>query len=236
MDGAPSYLPLTNPPLLQGGSPGTSTTPSMAASTSSAAASSSGTSPQDPPGSAAGGCPCRANLMLAIPKVKRAVRERRTDEVFKVTRDVMRTFQELIDCARCRISCTDLICIMALFQHTEPAFEHIAKVDLAGGIRVSIGAYQVQVADGANLRRMLVMDLVRQASSLLDSLSSMRLKISAAPPEQPCRLGKINLNYLSVVIDGFRSVLRSVEELVDDTGLDSSALMGELVPAVTTIN
>lgn len=77
-------------------------------------------------------CQCRAGLALLIPKARAAVQagrrgKERLDNIFTVTGDVIRRCQEIVRCTGCHVNCTDLICIMAVFQEADICFEYLAK-------------------------------------------------------------------------------------------------------------
>ena len=176
-------------------------------------------------------CQCRASLMLPVPKVKSAMQERpkpRLDRVFQVTGEVIRICQDMIDCASCQVSCTDLVCILAVFQQTNTCFEYIAQADpAAGAIKVSVGEYKVSMVNDVKLRRMLVMDLIKQANTVLDSLSSLGQNMFPSQLAMPGRLSRINLDYLQKVIENFKSHLRSITDSLDETGFESVGMLRE---------
>lgn len=154
--------------------------------------------------------------MLVVPKVKTALDEQQTDQVFKVTGDVIKSCQNIMECAVCEVKCTDLICILSVLQHTDACFEFVAKAKLASGIKVSIGNYEASGIDEARLRHMLVTDLVRQTHVLLDSISGARQRMSVKFSAR-CRpgLARVNLDYLKAVVEDFRNVLASVTESLE---------------------
>jgi hypothetical protein len=135
------------------------------------------------------------------------------DEVFKVTREAIQSCQDMIDCTRCQISCSDLITILVVFQHTDACFAHIAKVDLAHAVTVSIGEYKVTITNDIKPRQMLVMDLGRQANTLLDSIASVERGL-ASEPCPATRLNEANGEYLKKVRDACRTNLQSAIDSV----------------------
>jgi hypothetical protein len=166
-------------------------------------------------------CQCQANLMLRVPDVKNVMDEKpepRLDKVFKVTGDMIQSCQDIINCASCEISHADLVCIMAVFQHTDKCFDYIAKCDLANAfIKVSVGEYQVSLMNDLKLRRMLVMDLVQKARELLSSLSALGQKLLLSQPSAG-RLNKINLEYLREVVQNSETYLRKITNSCDKEG------------------
>lgn len=158
--------------------------------------------------------------MVFIPLVSNAMQEEpepRLDRVFQVTEDVIRGCQDMIDCASCQVSCTDLICILAVFQQTSTCFEYIARVDpVAGAFKVSVGKYKISIANDVNLRRMLVMDLVQSANTILDSSSSLIRNMFPSQPALLCCLSRTNLDYLQQVIKNLKAFLQSIAESLDD--------------------
>ena len=143
--------------------------------------------------------------------------EPRLDRMFQVIEDVIRGCQDMIDCVSCQVSCTDLICILAVFQQTSTCFEYIARVDpVAGAFQVSVGKYKASIPNDVNVRRMLVMDLVKSANTILDSSNSLVRKMFPSQPALLCRLSRSNLDYLQQVIKSFKAFLQSIVESLDD--------------------
>ncbi|PQE17101.1 hypothetical protein CJF30_00003814 [Rutstroemia sp. NJR-2017a BBW] len=162
-------------------------------------------------------CQCRSRLSLYIPKITFIMEEKpapKLDEVFKVTRAVIQSCQDMIDCTRCQITCSDLLCILVVFQHTDACFGHIAKADLSHPVTISIGQYKVTVTNDTTPRQMLVMDLGRQANTLLDSIASVEQRLSSSPCAAN-RLNEANGEYLRKVKDAFRTNLQLVIDSVD---------------------
>jgi hypothetical protein len=151
--------------------------------------------------------------MRRVPDVKGVMEENpepRLDKVFKVTGDMIQSCQDIMNCSSCEISHADLVCIMAVFQHTDNCFDYIAKCDLANAfIKVSVGEYQVSLLSDLKLRRMLVIDLVQKAKELLSSLSSLGQQLFLSRPDAG-RLNKINLDYLQEVVQNSEGYLRRI--------------------------
>jgi hypothetical protein len=168
-------------------------------------------------------CLCRARLALLSPKIHRAAQEKRLDEVFKVTGDIIKNAKSILDCTNCQVSWPDLICILSVFQQTNICWEHITKMDFFGSIKVSVGMYEVPLADNAELRRMLIVDLIKQATFLLESLHSLGQNLSLLQQEHG-RLTQINLSYLQAVVENFKSVFQSVLSSVDAPRAESTGL------------
>jgi len=141
------------------------------------------------------------------------MQEKQLDEVVKGTRKVVEGFQDIVDCTGCKITCTDLICIMAAFQQTDTCFEYIVKADLDSAIKMSLGGYEVPIND-PKLRGMIVMTLIHQAISVLDAISSKGQRMIQMLCT-PSPLAQINIGYLETVIGDFRNVLRRVADLAD---------------------
>jgi hypothetical protein len=165
-------------------------------------------------------CQCRENLAALVPRLANAMNERRLDEVFKSTGDVLRGCRDVVECSACSISCTDLICTMSVFQHTDTCFRYIAKPDLDGAITMSFGGYDVPVND-SKLRAMLVMNLIQEATTVLDAISTkgQTMLRNLCPPGP---LAQANIGYLDTVIRDFRAVLRLVADEVDKSGSRSA--------------
>lgn len=90
-------------------------------------------------------CQCRRGLAQLIPNARAALQELHLDEVFRVTSDVLRRCEGIVGCGACSVNCTDLICIMAVFQEVDGCFEYVAKGDIDGAIKVSMGSYDAEV-------------------------------------------------------------------------------------------
>ncbi|ORY70430.1 uncharacterized protein BCR38DRAFT_503988 [Pseudomassariella vexata] len=173
----------------------------------------------------ASSCLCRANLMLLLPIVTSAMRDKRLDEIFKVTSEMMRGCQDLVDCTTCQVSCTDLLMMMTILQETSCCFEYIARSDLDGAVKITFGGYEVSSND-AKFRAMLVMDLVQRASTVLTSINSNCRSKVAELGDEPCTLAQANIAYLDATIGHFRSMLRCVAGYVTDS-VDKSASASE---------
>jgi hypothetical protein len=156
-------------------------------------------------------CPCREGLAILIPNAYAALAERRTDQVFKVTGDVIRTCRAITKCALCEMRCADLICITAVFQEADKCFDYFAQVRQEDGndapVTVHVGAYDVPVGDSRTWKDLLVKDLVRQARALLDELSAKGQSLLGGVDPGMCRLAEINIRYLEMVIANSRENL-----------------------------
>ncbi|TEY29567.1 hypothetical protein BOTCAL_0941g00010 [Botryotinia calthae] len=162
-------------------------------------------------------CQCRSQLTLFIPKITSVMEESPTpklDSVFKATREVIQSCQDMIDCTSCQLSCSDLMCLLVVFQHTDACFTHISKVDLTHATTVSIGGYEVSITDDIRPRQMLVMDLGRQANTLLDSITAVEETLAASPCAAN-RLNEVNSEFLKNVKDAFRANLQAVTDSVN---------------------
>lgn len=166
-------------------------------------------------------CQCRGGLAQLIPNARTALQERRLDGVFRVTRDVLRRCEGIVGCGACSVNCTDLICIMAVFQEVDGCFEYVAKGDSGGAIKVSMGSYEVEIGaddqDAREWRRMLVTQLVRRAHRLLDLISA-RGQEMLRQLDPGCRLGRVNINYLETVIGNSRENLHNVLDSLEKAG------------------
>ncbi|KAB5554873.1 hypothetical protein GE09DRAFT_1222342 [Coniochaeta sp. 2T2.1] len=58
----------------------------------------------------------------------------------------------------------DLVCIVSVFQQTAGCLGYITKSMVHSTVKVSVGDYEISVADDATTKRMLVLNLVNQAS------------------------------------------------------------------------
>lgn len=166
-------------------------------------------------------CQCRAGLAQLIPNARAALRERRLDGVFRVTSDVIRRCEGIVGCGVCSINCTELICIMAVFQEADACFDYVAKGDIDDAIQLSMGSYEVGIGVGdrdvEQWRRMLVSQLVRRAHRLLDSISAKGQEMLRLL-DPACRLGRVNIDYLEAVIRNSRVNLHLIMERLEEVG------------------
>lgn len=166
-------------------------------------------------------CQCRAELSQLIPSARAALRERRLDEVFRVTSDVIQQCEGIVGCGACSVNCTELICIMAVFQEVDGCFEYVATGELDGPIKVSIGSYEVEIGmnyqDAQEWRIMLVVQVVRRAERLLDSISATGQDM-LRQLDPGCRLGRVNIDYLETVIANSRENLQHIVRRLEKTG------------------
>ncbi|KAJ5726116.1 uncharacterized protein N7483_007473 [Penicillium malachiteum] len=165
-------------------------------------------------------CQCRLNMMMNIPKLDCAIQEipkPQLDKMFKVTGDVIRSCQESTRCG-CYVGPVDLVCIMTVFEQTAACFDYIAKSGFDGTVKVGIGNYCVSMIDDASLKRMLVLDLVKQANELLDSVSEIAQNMLVAQNEpgvkrmgrSPACLNQLNMDYVRQAIDSFKKLFRLI--------------------------
>lgn len=166
-------------------------------------------------------CQCRAGLSQLIPSARTALRGRRLDGVFRVTSEVIHQCEDIVSCEACSVNCTELICIMAVFQEVDGCFEYVAMGEIDGSIKVSMGSYEVEIEvgdqDPQEWRRMLVTQLVRRAERLLDSISA-RGQDMLRQLDPGCRLGRVNINYLETVISNSRENLQHVVQRLGKAG------------------
>lgn len=106
------------------------------------------------------------------------------------------------------------MCLLVVFQHTDACFTHISKADLTHATTISIGDYEVSITNDIRPRQMLVMDLGRQANTLLDSIAAVERGLAASPCAAN-RLNKVNSEFLKNVKDAFRANLQAVTDSVN---------------------
>lgn len=160
--------------------------------------------------------------MLLLPSVTAAMRDSRLDQIFKVTGEVIKGCQDIVDCSTCQVTCTDLLLMMSVLQETHACFDYIAKSDMDGAVKVSFGGYEVS-SNNTELRAMLVMDLVQRADKLLTSIGSKGQSMVEKLSE-PCCQAQANIAYLEATITHFRTILRCVTSYV--TMAESSPVCG----------
>ena len=102
---------------------------------------------------------------------------------------------------------------MAVFQEADICFDYIAKGDIDRAINVSMGSYEMAVddQDAKEWRKMLVLQLVRRANELLDSISAKGDDM-LRNLDPGCRLGRVNVQYLKAVIGNSREGFREIVE------------------------
>ncbi|XWW92246.1 hypothetical protein V2A60_000169 [Cordyceps javanica] len=175
-------------------------------------------------------CPCRVNLIAHVPRLESIMQEKpkpRLDEVLSVTEDVIRSCQAIVGCAQCEVGPVDLVSVLTVFQQTASCFNHIANASVDGTIRLGVGAYKVSLTDDMLFKRMLVVNLVRQANALLDSLTSLGQGLFLSPrPQQPrvmnrspACLNQLNLSYLREVVTSFKSFFLLITDASEDQEL-----------------
>jgi hypothetical protein len=158
-------------------------------------------------------CQCRGNLATMLPRVNKAMQEKQSDAVFRGTQQVVDGFQNLINCTHCKMACTDLICIMAIFQQTDIFFEYIATSNADGAINMSFGGYEIPIND-PKLRAVLVLSLIHQAISVLDAISSKgRQMLESLCTPSP--LAQANVGHIDKATEESKSVLRGIADVVD---------------------
>jgi hypothetical protein len=90
--------------------------------------------------------------------------------------------------------------------------------------QVTIGGYEISVADDATCKRMLVSNLVKQASTLLDTMirlgQDQLLQSQKQPGSQPRRMDRspaclkqVTLEYVREVVANFRKFFRLITVL-----------------------
>lgn len=139
-----------------------------------------------------------------------------------MTSHVIQQCEGVVGCGSCRVNCTELICIMAVFQEVDGCFEYVAMGESDGPIKVSMGSYEVEVGvrdqDALEWRRMLVTQLVRRADRLLDSISATGQDVLRRL-DPGCRLGRVNIDYLETVIANSRGNLQYIVERLGEAGM-----------------
>lgn len=164
--------------------------------------------------------------MTHIPNLEATIQELprpQLDKMFKVTGDVIQSCQESTRCG-CYVGPVDLVCIMTVFEQTAACFDYIAKSGFDGTVKVGIGSYCVSLADDASLKRMLVLDLVKQANELLDSLGALAQNMfivqngpgTKRMGRSPACLNQLNLDYVREAIASFRKLFRLIADFFGD--------------------
>lgn len=162
--------------------------------------------------------------MFCLPKITDAMQDKRLDEVFKVTGDLTKRCQEVMDCQTTQVSCTDLLLVVTALQEIHPCFDYIAKSDLGSAVQVSFGGYEVSLSDG-NLRAMLVMDLVQRANTVLTTVSSKGQTMINELGELSC-LARANIAYLEATISHLKTILRCTASYIEEGSYNGGSAFG----------
>ncbi|KAH6652738.1 hypothetical protein BKA67DRAFT_606054 [Truncatella angustata] len=174
-------------------------------------------------------CQCRARLMMQIPSLEDIMRQLpkpRLDQMMKITGEIIKGCNSAVSCSHCRIGPVDLVCILTAFQQTASCFNRITKSGLDDNIQIGIGEYQIQLNDDPGLKCALVMNLVRQANTLLDALDNLGENMSLAEnstgrgavSRSPACLNQLNLQYVQEVVFNFRKLFRLMSNVFEDRG------------------
>lgn len=170
-------------------------------------------------------CQCRAGLGQLTSNARAALAEWRLDEVFRVTRNIIQECEGIFNCTVCSVNCTDLICIVAVFQEADVCFDRLVEDGTDNSIHISMGSYEIGIEaddqDAPQWRRMLVTQLVRRAHRLLDSISG-RGQDMLRMLDPACRLGRVNISYLEAVVGNSRENLQRVMERIEELGTRES--------------
>lgn len=173
-------------------------------------------------------CRCRVNIMLFPPRATRAIKEKRLDTIFNVTREMMKGCQDLMDCESCDVGCADLFLMMTILQETSGCFQYIAKSNLKSAVKVSFGDYEI-TSENAQFRSVLVTDLVQRATAVLASISAKCSSEIEEVDDAQCDLARANITYLETTIDYFKSVLRCVTDYVATSPVGSGSAIAHLM-------
>jgi hypothetical protein len=158
-------------------------------------------------------------VLTLVPRVNTAMQGRQLDEVFKGMQRVVDSFQDMVQCVECNITCVDLICIMTVFQQTGAGFEYIAKADPCSAINMTFGGREVPI-DDPKLRAMLITSLIYQANTVLDAIRAkgQHMLRTLCPPSS---IAQTNIGHLETVIEDFRNVLRRMAETAGKSAFTS---------------
>jgi hypothetical protein len=161
-------------------------------------------------------CGCRDKLAKSIERLNDAMLNNKMDDIFHVTSEFMRSCQGIIDCNLCTIGCTDLVCLITLFQQTEVCFHYIAAGDPKQQlIKLQFGDTFVAVSD-PRMRLMAVMNLVQQATNVVNAIGN-RGKNMLDALSNPSQLALTNIGYLNTTISDIKGVLDQVVAVAKQT-------------------
>ncbi|KAF2877955.1 hypothetical protein BDV95DRAFT_588954 [Massariosphaeria phaeospora] len=169
-------------------------------------------------------CRCRDSLGVLLPEINTAIQGNHLDEVFKVTLKVVNGSQAIVDCTECQITCTDLICLMAVFQRTDPCFEYIATAEQDTGLTMSFGGYEVPIND-PKLRAVLVIALLHEAETVLDAISA-KGQYMLRTMCRPTVMARANISYLDIAVTEFKEVLGKVADSVNSVSSSTKSQSG----------
>lgn len=169
------------------------------------------------------GCRCRLDLISHIHSLDSGMQKTpqpRIDNMFKVTGKTIKGCSAALECLNCHIGPVDLVLILNIFQQTAYYFQQITQSSLnSDWFTAGIGDYQVLLnEDGSAIKSMLVLNLVAQASSLLDAISAhaQGLCLSSSSPDtgsmsrSPACSNQLNLEYVKQVMSRFKKLFRLI--------------------------
>lgn len=154
-------------------------------------------------------CVCRSNLSEHVNDVNNAIISQSMEDIFHLTSEFIHSCQGVIDCKRCAIRCTDLVCLISFFQQTGSCFHYMATVDTKKQpLKIPFAGTYVTVAD-PRMRLMAVVEVVHQAIEALDSIGTYgKNMLSSLNPSS--QLALTNLGFLESTIREFKITLNGV--------------------------
>lgn len=173
-------------------------------------------------------CQCLMHLMSQVPNLGLVIQEApkpSLDKIFKITEETIQNCTLAVNCLNCKITSVELVCILTVFQQTGFCFNQIVKSGFGNRIKIAIGDYQVRLNDDPKFKSILVLNLVKQASSLLDTIELRRQsfllhgdhsQIHRRNESQSSEgLDRLNLHYTQEVITNFRKLFRLITDVYE---------------------
>ncbi|PYH95665.1 hypothetical protein BO71DRAFT_482705 [Aspergillus ellipticus CBS 707.79] len=183
-------------------------------------------------------CPCLPTLTTQIPHLERTLTTTPPTPlptIFQTTLTTIQRCQTASQCRTCTTSPVDLVHIMTVFEQTAACFDYIARCGFEGvDVKLGIGDYCISRAgwgggDVVGLRRVLVLDLVREGRRFLDGVGGLVKKMeeeeevggggSASASgrggmmmgRSPRCLNRLNVEYVREASSGFRRLFGVME-------------------------
>jgi hypothetical protein len=179
-------------------------------------------------------CQCLMRLMSQVPKLGSVVQEvpkPSLDKIFKITEETIQGCVAAVNCLNCKITSVELVCILTVFQQTGLCFNQIVKSRFGNRVKIAVGDYQVRLNNDPKFKSILVLNLVRQASGLLDTIDLRRQGfLHSSDPSKPGHrrsdsqstevLDRLNLHYTQEVMANFRKLFRIITNIYKGKDVD----------------
>lgn len=139
--------------------------------------------------------------------------------MFRVANEIVTQCSTAADCLNCHLGTVDVVCILTTFQQMAFCFNKMVKYG------AHIKSYQAYAKESDEyLEAALLLDLVKRASHLLDSLDGQAKSLQIAKDtmsrritgRSPACLNQLNLSYSHEVIVGFRKLFQLIVRVFEE--------------------